>query len=135
MRELAARIPANSPLVINAVNPGLCRSELVREMRQNFIVNMLLDLMMAILARTTEQGGRILLHAAVSTEPEKMLGSYSTPGRVEALKGEGAKAAHGKFFHTCRITEESDYVISEEGGVAQKRLWVTTLVSLHLLQA
>ena len=129
MRELAARVPATSPLVVNAINPGLCKSELVREMRRNFVVNLIMSFMMAILARTTEQGGSILLHAAVTMEPEKLLGSHSTPEKIEVLKKEGAKAAHGKFFHTCRITEESDFVISEEGGVAQKRLWVSTIVS------
>ena len=89
MRELAARVPATSPLVVNAINPGLCKSELVREMRRNFVVNLIMSFMMAILARTTEQGGSILLHAAVTTEPEKLLGSHSTPEKIEVLKKEG----------------------------------------------
>ena len=125
MRELSARVSLSSPLVVNAVNPGLCKTELAREMRQSRVFNIAINIMMGILARTAEQGGSVVVHAATSTKPESMVGKKPSPKMVADLDKEGAKAAHGKFFHTCRITEESDFVISEEGGEAQKRLWVS----------
>lgn len=30
----------------------------------------------------------------------------------------------GRYLNLCRVEEESDYVISEEGGKVEKRLWV-----------
>lgn len=125
MRALSARVPTSSPVVVNAVNPGLCKSDLAREYTQNFVVRAILNVVLGLLGRTTEQGGRILVHAAVSTDPPKMLGKYATPKTITRLEKEGSKAAHGKFFHTCRITEESDFVISEDGAKAQERLWVS----------
>ena len=132
MREVSARISSTSSLVVNAVNPGLCMSEIMREARQNFIIHVVLNFLLAILARTAEEGGRVLVHAAVSTKPEDMLGKYSTPEKIAELEREGAKAAHGKFFHTCRISEESDFVISEEGRNAQKRVWVSSFLAPDL---
>lgn len=39
-------------------------------------------------------------------------------------------AVHGKYLNNCRVEEESDLAISEEGRNIQKRLWVSTLTPL-----
>ncbi|KAI9451348.1 hypothetical protein F5148DRAFT_1277741 [Russula earlei] len=51
VRELTKRLPANSPILVNAINPGFC--------------NMLDTIVEALLARTTEKGSRQLVWAAV----------------------------------------------------------------------
>jgi len=60
----------------------------------------------AIHARSTENGSHTLLHAALAKD----------------LQGK-----NGKFLYACQITEESDLVISKEGGEIQKRIWDETI--------
>ncbi|KAI0128163.1 NAD(P)-binding protein [Hypoxylon sp. NC0597] len=60
VREMAARRPIDSyPVIINMVNPGLCKSELVRDsgMFARLMANY-------ILGRTTEEGSRNLVYGA-----------------------------------------------------------------------
>lgn len=35
-----------------------------------------------------------------------------------------AKEVHGKYLSCCRLEEEGDFVVSEEGGKVQERLGV-----------
>lgn len=78
VRELAARTRANSKpdVIINYVNPGLCHSELARE------AGLGLYLLKLALARTTEYGGRTLVHAA-EVGPE----------------------AHGQYMSDCTVAQ------------------------------
>jgi len=55
-------------------------------------------------------GSRVLAFAALSGSKEEM---------------------HGKFVNTCRVDEESDYVLSAKGGEVQERLWVSDLPLLE----
>ena len=64
-----------------------------------------LKLAKALLARPTEMGSRCLIHAALG----------DTTGKV-----------HGKYLNNCRVEEESDYALSEEGMNVQERIWVRT---------
>ena len=66
--------------------------------------------MQATVARTPEMGARAIVHAAL----------YGTKGEV-----------HGRFFATCRVDEESGFVISKDGKVVQDRLWVSSLLFLN----
>ena len=120
MRALSKRIPASNPLVVNAVNPGYCRSSLNSE------APALLVRISYLLARSTEEGGRKLVHAALTKELDKALPeSRQKRGQYrEQFEKEGQKFFNGKFFSHCVIAEESDYVISDEGGQVQERLWV-----------
>jgi retinol dehydrogenase 12 len=56
------------------------------------------------IARTPEMGSRALIYA---------------------LFAGTKKEVHGKFLSSCRIEEESDFVISLEGKRVQDRLWVS----------
>jgi len=57
------------------------------------------------LARTTEQGARQLVWAAIGGT-----------GNEDELRG--------AFISSTEVTESSDYVISEEGEKAQNKIWV-----------
>jgi len=88
---------ATDKVVVNVVNPGLCHSSLTRD--ATGIKYYGIALLKALLARTTEAGSRNLVWASLnSTKP----GAYSS---------------------ACRVEEESDYSLSQEGMEAQKKSW------------
>ncbi|KAG2132579.1 short-chain dehydrogenase [Suillus cothurnatus] len=98
VRELSSRLPTPTLVAVSAVNPGFCHSRLGREVDSNPFLK--------LLARTTEMGSRTLVHAAI--EP-------------------GERERHGHYLSSCKVTEESDYVLSVEGREVSKRLWYETL--------
>ncbi|KAI0065467.1 NAD(P)-binding protein [Artomyces pyxidatus] len=102
VRELAARLPPNSPIIVNAVNPGFCASNLNRN--EKFPVTLLISLFTALISRTTEVGSRALVWAATGARH-----------RENDLRG--------AFISDAGVTEPSDFVVSEEGARMQKRLW------------
>lgn len=59
-----------------------------------------------VLAWTTERGSRQLIFAALGYEK-----------REDELKG--------AYISSSKITEPSDFVLSDEGKVAQKQAWVS----------
>lgn len=64
------------------------------------------------IARTPEMGSRAIIHAALAGTKREI---------------------HGKFLSSCRIEEESDFVISLEGKRVQDRVWVGETFDLYLL--
>jgi hypothetical protein len=60
-------------------------------------------LLKLFVARTTECGSRTLVHAAIGGTQKEM---------------------QGRYLNCCRVVEESDYAISEEGQKLENRLWV-----------
>lgn len=111
LHTLAARLPAPSAdapgLVITAVNPGWCRTQLMRELNGT-ITGFFFHLGERLLARTVEMGSRAVVWAAV-THPD------------------GGASLHGHYIHCCRVEEESDYSLSEEGKKVRERLWKETV--------
>jgi retinol dehydrogenase-12 len=103
VRELTKRLPANSPIIVTSVNPGFCKTQLARHVP--FATRLSLMIMAALLSRTAEQGSRNLVWAAVGGA-----------GREFELRG--------AFVNMADIKEVSDYVLSEDGAVAQRRIWV-----------
>ena len=93
-------------MIVTAANPGYCKSEL----RRNFpFARRVVDIIREVfLARTTEEGSRQLVWAAVGGA-----------GREFEL--------HGGYVSMANLQEVSDYVLSDEGAVAQTRLWVCEL--------
>ena len=110
VRELASRLPNPTPVSVSAINPGFCHSRLTRSIASNPVISIVVRVIKALLARTTEMGSRTLVHPAV--EP-------------------GERVRHGRYVSCCEVVEESDYVLSEEGKEISRRLWVsaTQLVS------
>lgn len=96
IREWATRM-AESRVVVNMLNPGFCHSQLTRE-----VSSLPLNLLKALVARTTEVGSRTLV-AAATAGPESH-GAYMTDGKVanEAL---------------------SSFVCSADGDRVQRKVW------------
>ena len=103
VRELTKKLPANSPVIVTAVNPGFCKSQLGRDLSP--VYRFFGRIMHTLLARTTEQGSRQLVWAAVGGA-----------GREFELRG--------GYVNMANLQEVSDYALSEEGAVMQTRVWV-----------
>ncbi|KZS97483.1 NAD(P)-binding protein [Sistotremastrum niveocremeum HHB9708] len=103
-RALAERLPLGTSVTVDVANPGLCHSQLTRNVK-GFIV-IFYTILKAILARSTEVGSRTIVHAALAGDQQTM---------------------QGKYLNMCQVEEESDYVYSEEGKEVQERLWGETI--------
>jgi retinol dehydrogenase 12 len=90
-------------VIVTAVNPGLCKSQLIRN--QAFLVRLIAAIVMILIGRTTEEGSRQLVWAAVGGV-----------GREFELRG--------GYVSKGDLQEVSDYVLSDEGAVVQTRIWV-----------
>jgi hypothetical protein len=64
VRELASRLPSNSPLIVSCLTPGLCRSRLRRSFPWplSWIYVVVID---SIIAWSTERGSRQFIFAAL----------------------------------------------------------------------
>lgn len=71
-------LPAIERAVDRSVNPGLCKTELARESD-----SWTFKTMIALLARTAEQGSRTLTHAAIGTDGEDFKGEYLSDCAVD----------------------------------------------------
>ena len=102
-KEFASRLPVDTPLIVNAVNPGLCVSALRRNVPlSGQIVFWLYDV---FVSWSTERGSRQLIFAALGNQD-----------KLDAMKG--------AYISSSKVEEPSDYVISDEGAKVQKQLWV-----------
>ncbi|EPE36451.1 NAD(P)-binding Rossmann-fold containing protein [Glarea lozoyensis ATCC 20868] len=97
VRELARKVDG-AEVLINTLNPGFCHSGIHRN------GGGMINLFLWLLGWTTEQGGYCL---------------------ADALVGHGD--SHGKYISEQKITEPSNFVLSEEGEVAQRRIWDETV--------
>ncbi|KAJ7139182.1 short-chain dehydrogenase [Mycena epipterygia] len=124
VRALNARLPPPTPVVVDAVCPGYCYSELRREF--SGVMAVMDYIMERLLARSAEEGSRSLVWAALANQdhPEKMRGEYVAVAQFE---------------------EVSDYVLSADGAKLQDHVWdeavdilgkvdprVTTIVQKYL---
>ncbi|KAI5197491.1 NAD(P)-binding protein [Aureobasidium subglaciale] len=102
-RALAEKTSSSYPVTINTMNPGFCYSELSREMD-----GIAFQIMLKVLARTTEVGSRTLVAAA--------LASHDT---------------HGQYMSDCKVEEPSKFVRSEEGKKTQEKVWAELSAKLE----
>ncbi|KAJ2919907.1 hypothetical protein MD484_g391, partial [Candolleomyces efflorescens] len=100
-RSLAG-IMADTPVIVNCVNPGYCYSALRRTF--NGFQAVMDWTMEKALARTSEQGGRQLTYAAVGS-----------PENPDSLRGQ--------YINLHCAEEPSDYVLGSEGKKRQDILW------------
>jgi len=112
MRELASRVNS-SDIVINAVNPGFCKTGIMRNARG--IVDYASRAMQFLLGREVADGARCLVDAAVIKGPE----------------------THGLYLSEMEVKAESDLVRSDEGKELKGRLWdeIVKLLEKHGLDA
>ncbi|KAJ7111996.1 short-chain dehydrogenase [Mycena epipterygia] len=102
VRALNARLPPATPVIVDAVCPGYCYSELRRSLSgMQAVVDFLME---RTLASTAEVGSRQLVWGALAHEdrPEKVRGAYIAISEVQ---------------------EVSDYVLSAEGAKVQDDIW------------
>lgn len=94
VREYFARHQDHHEVVVNYVNPGLCHSNLLRELpTPTYIIK-------TILARTAEVGSRTLVHAACA-----------------------GRESHGQYLSDSEIRAPPYILCSKRGVELQRRLW------------
>jgi len=105
-KAFAERLPATTALSVNSVNPGLCHSQLARNLR-----SWAFWAYQQLLARSTEAGSRTLVHAAVGKDLD---------GRT------------GEYVESCYVSTASALVRSERGKELSDKLWTDTIEQLTL---
>lgn len=114
-RELVADIekkhgPTDQPsIIINILNPGLCKTKLGGNENEPLVKRTMIWLMMSLIARTAEMGSRAEFHAAVDAK----------------------SSSHGKYLSNCEEHPPADYVLSNEGKAVSARLYQELLVKLE----
>ncbi|KIJ53207.1 hypothetical protein M422DRAFT_64730 [Sphaerobolus stellatus SS14] len=106
-RALVTHLASPSPLTVTAVHPGVAKSSLLRD--APWIVLIIVDALYAIFARSSEMASRTLLWAA--------------------LGGENS-VVHSRYLDSCRVDEENDWVLGEQGHIMQDNLWEETIRTL-----
>lgn len=114
-RELARRLDdagsGNNPVVVNALNPGMCRSQLFRH--TPFPLNWILAVGARIVGRSAEEGARTLVAAAAA-----------------------GRESHGRYMLDCVVVDgaESPLVRSDEGRAVQVRVFDEIMDELEKVQ-
>jgi len=111
VRELTNRLPQKTRLIVDAVNPGFCKSDLCRSLPT--LTRIKYGLRGLFLARTAEEGSRRLV-----------LGALGYQDREDELRG--------AYVSDSELQEVSDYAFSPEGEEVQKRIWVKHRFLLYL---
>lgn len=88
---------ASDNIIVNACNPGLCYSDLSRDMSGETKTNF--EAFKEKYARTAEQGSRVLAWMAASETPS------------------------GAYVSNCEVVEPSEFVRSERGEEIRKKVW------------
>lgn len=112
MRRLAAAVDTSGKghVIINAVNPGLCSTQLFR--RVYFPLNLVFSMLSVIVARTCEMGSRTLMGGIFAGEE-----------------------MHGKFMSDCREQGCPGMMEGEEGEVLNDRIWGELLLIMEGIEA
>ncbi|KAK3995040.1 putative Dehydrogenase/reductase [Cladorrhinum sp. PSN332] len=104
-RELAEKLDQRAggagkiPIIVNSVNPGLCgATSLFRSVP--WFVGIVLTFLSLIMARSSDQGARVLMAAA-----------------------EGGRETHGKYIDSGKVHDPSPFVLSDEGKKAGEKAW------------
>ncbi|KZO98826.1 NAD(P)-binding protein [Calocera viscosa TUFC12733] len=105
--SLSERLPSGSPLSVNAVAPGFCHSQLLRNVNSWGFW-----LYAQVMARRTEVGSRTLVHAAV---------------------GKDLDGKSGQYVESCFVSKPSELVRSERGKQIRDKLWADTILELTLV--
>ena len=99
-------------MIVNCLTPGLCKTELRREFP--WPLSWIYVVVDSIVAWPADRGSRQLVFAALGYEK-----------REDELKG--------VYVSSSKITEPSDFVISDEGKVVQRQAWASNFSRSPLL--
>ncbi|MCJ1246126.1 hypothetical protein MMC30_003331 [Trapelia coarctata] len=105
MRELASKV-SSSEVIVNAVNPGFCKTDLASNVKG--IQAQIMSFAGWAIGRPALEGGRCLVDAAVAQGPE----------------------THGKYVSELKVKAESSLVNGPEGKELQGKLWEETMALL-----
>ncbi|KLU88784.1 hypothetical protein MAPG_07767 [Magnaporthiopsis poae ATCC 64411] len=113
-RELARRLDegsGNNPVIVNALNPGMCRSQLFRH--TPFPLNWILAVGGRIVGRSSEEGARTLVAGAAA-----------------------GRESHGRYMLDCVVVDgaESPLVRSDEGRAVQVKVFDEIMDDLEKVQ-
>ena len=108
-RGLSERLH-DKPVIVNTVNPGYCHSALRRN--ATGLISLPMRLWELIIARSTEKGSRQLIWACIGGKDN-----------IDQLRG--------AYISSMVVRESSDFVVSEEGKLAQTKLWVINHLSRY----
>ncbi|MCJ1390772.1 hypothetical protein MMC18_003633 [Xylographa bjoerkii] len=97
-RELAARLSSNE-VVVNAVNPGFCKTGIIQNM--SGMMAGMVKLTELLLGRSAADGARCIVDATL-------------------MKG---VESHGKYLSEMQVKPESPLVRSDEGRELQSKIW------------
>jgi retinol dehydrogenase 12 len=113
VRQLAEEVNqgahASERVIINCVNPGLCKTSLSRNVTG--FRALIFWFMKVVIARTAEVGSRTLVASAI-----------------------GGPETHGKYMSECVVREPSEFVRSEEGKLSQERVYKELMEILENIQ-
>ncbi|KAK9489384.1 hypothetical protein V1508DRAFT_61248 [Lipomyces doorenjongii] len=110
---MATKLPVSgSGVVINLLDPGLCKTELIPNLGP--VYKSAVKLLRFFLARTSEEGSRNLLHAAMSGEESR-----------------------GKYLSQCDIKEHwfAPFVTNWKGQNMQEKVWTQLQAGLETIEA
>lgn len=111
-RRIARKNPVDRlHVTLNFLNPGLCYSELSREIQDSALGPVYRGLMF-LLARTTEVGSRTLVHAGITAGQD----------------------SHGEFLSDCSVTTPAKIVTNEGGIGLEERVWQELSGKLEQIQ-
>ena len=103
------------PLIPTSVNPGYCRSDIRRHHQKYVVQSAIFAVMDHVVGRSAEEGARQLVWAALGPDGKE---------------GRHANWLRGAYVSTQSIMEPSDFVMSEQGGRVQEKVWVSRFLKL-----
>ncbi|KAL2835495.1 hypothetical protein BJY01DRAFT_223657 [Aspergillus pseudoustus] len=106
LKELAKHVPS-SVVVINAPNPGLCKSGLDRDFKGS-VVGYAARFMQFLIARDAATGARALVDAAVNH----------------------GQASHGQYVEDGKVVPMAPFVYQPRGETIARQLWHETMEEL-----
>lgn len=101
VRELANELTTSTKpgmVITSVINPGFVATEIMRN--SGFFFQIYMAFLRKAYSRTSEEGGRTLVHGA-----------------------EGAEETHGQYLDDCKVGSASAWVRSDDGDKTQKQVW------------
>lgn len=80
---------ANEGITVNALHPGVVRTELVRSMEIPFYISILIAPVYYLLAKTPWQGSQTTLHCALSDQCKQVTGEYFSDCKIAPINPKG----------------------------------------------
>ena len=94
------------PPIIDTINPGFCQSEFTRDI--GGIVKVVMIIMKALMARTTEVGARTLVAGATAGDE-----------------------CHGQYMSDCAYQPVAKWIDTPKGLAVQKKVFEQTMAELE----